>query len=131
MYRASVFIALSLLSLAAPACRRNRPADPPPPVATQPPPPPPPCDVVGTWQALQPFTPQEIDVAATAQAGVFNVRARNGANVGVATVNNAGAVPVDTKVTDPIYRCTVGADCNTMTCAFTGGVAPMGFKRIK
>lgn len=130
MHRALIFTAFSLLSLAAPACRRHRAAEPPPPQPMPPPPPPPPCDVVGSWKATQAFTPQEIDIAATEKVGVFNVRVRNGAGIGVATVQTAGGIPVDTSVTNPIYRCNVGTDCNTMTCAFTGGAAPMTFTRI-
>lgn len=131
MHRA-LLIAAVTLSLVAPACRRHRAAEPPPPPAQPmpPPAPPPPCDVVGSWQATSSFTPQEIDIAATDKPGVFSVRARNGANVGVATIQTNAGVPVDTSVTNPIYKCTVGADCNLMTCAFTGGAAPVNFKRI-
>lgn len=132
MNRALVLSALALFAVAAPACRRHRNAQPPPPVAYTPPPaPPPPCDVVGAWAATTTFSPQEIDITATEKAGVYNVRVRNGANLGVATVQTSGGVPVDTSVTNPIYKCSVGTDCNMMTCAFTGGAAPVTFKRIQ
>jgi hypothetical protein len=133
MNRTFAFVAVSILALVAgPACRRNRnAAAPPPPAYTPPPPPPPPCDVVGSWAATSPFTPQEIDVSATEKAGVYNVRVRNGANLGVATVQTSGGMPVDTSVTNPIYKCSIGTDCNLMNCSFTGGAAPVTWKRIK
>ena len=52
-------------------------------------------------------------------------------DVGVATVQTNTGVPVDTSVTNPFYRCAVGPDCNTMTCAFTGGAAPATFTRLQ
>lgn len=132
MNRTFALAVFSLVVVAAPACHRHRHAEPPPPPAyTPPPPPPPPCDVVGSWGATSPFTPQEIDVSPTEKAGVFNVRVRNGANLGVATIQTSGGVPVDTSVTNPIYKCTVGTDCNLMTCSFTGGAAPVTWKRIQ
>ena len=62
---------------------------------------------------------------------MFNVRARNGANLGVATLGTMTGGAVDTQLTDPLYRCTVGPGCNAMTCAFTGGAAPATFTRIE
>src|SRR5687767_9670905 len=129
----ALIVAASLLALA-PACRRHRAADPPPPppVAAMPPPPPPPCDVVGSWEAMQTFTPQQIDVAATEKVGVFQVRVRNGANLGVATIQSNSSAPVDTSVTNPIYKCqVVEGNCNQMTCSFTGGAAPVSWKRLQ
>jgi hypothetical protein len=130
MYRGIVTLAVSLaLCASIGGCHRR--AAQPPPVAAMPPPPPPPCDVVGSWLTDQPlpFGPQQIDIAPGDRAGVYLVRARNGATVGSATVANAGAAPVDTQLTNPVYRCAVGNDCNAMTCAFTGGVAPATFHR--
>ncbi len=128
----ALIVALSVLALV-PACHRHRNAAPPPPapVAAMPPPPPPPCDVVGSWEAMQTFTPQQIDVAPTDKVGVFNVRVRNGANLGVATIQSNSSAPVDTSVTNPLYRCTVAENnCNVMTCSFTGGAAPVSWKRL-
>ena len=134
MNRALIVAPLLLLALA-PACRRHRHADappPPPPAYTPPPPPPPPCDVVGSWEAMQTFTPQQIDVAATEKVGVYQVRVRNGANLGVATIQTNSSAPVDTSVTNPIYRCqVVEGNCNQMTCSFTGGAAPVSWKRLQ
>lgn len=125
-------LVLSLLGAGAAACRREKPAEPPPPVAATPPPPPPPCDVVGSWQAQPalPLGPQQIDVVATDKPGVFLVRAKNGADMGVASIKTSSNVPVDTAITNPVYKCSVGADCNTMTCGFMGGAAPATFKRL-
>lgn len=135
MQRVAVFLALSVLTLAAPACRRHRQAEAPPPPPAQPlppPPPPPPCDVVGSWEAMQTFTPQQIDVSPTEKPGVFNIRVRNGANLGVATIQTNSSMPVDTSVTNPIYRCAVAENnCNVMTCSFAGGAAPVSWKRIQ
>jgi hypothetical protein len=133
MNRALIVVAVSLLALA-PACRRHRTAEAPPPPAQPlpPPPPPPPCDVIGSWEAMQTFTPQQIDVSPTEKVGVFNVRVRNGANLGVATIQTNSSAPVDTSVTNPLYRCQVAeGNCNVMTCSFTGGAAPVSWKRIQ
>lgn len=137
MHRSLIAVVLPLgFALAlTPACHRHRAADapPPPPAEAVPPPPPPPCDLVGSWKAQPPLPlgPQEVDVAPGDRPGVFLVRAKNGTNVGVATVQTNTGVPVDTSVTNPFYRCAVGPDCNTMTCAFTGGAAPATFTRIQ
>ncbi|MGZ3419109.1 MAG: hypothetical protein ACXWUG_12145 [Polyangiales bacterium] len=129
----AVFPLVLLVSVV--GCHRHRPAEAaPPPVEAPPPPPPAPCDVIGTWQAQNPLPmglgPQMIDIAAGDRPGVYNVRAHNGANVGVATVQSSTGTAVDTAVTNPFYKCTVG-DCNTLTCAFTGGTAPAIFKRVQ
>lgn len=127
-------LALSLLFafLSVAACRREKQAEAPPPAPAPPPPPPPPCDVIGSWQAVAPvpFGPQQIDILPGTGPGVFNVRAHNGASLGVGTVANTTGGVVDTKITDPIYKCSVGPDCNTLTCAFTGGLGPSQFKRM-
>lgn len=127
-------LALSLLFafLSVAACRREKQAEAPPPAPAPPPPPPPPCDVIGSWQAAAPvpFGPQQIDILPGTAPGVFNVRAHNGASLGVGTVANTTGGVVDTKITDPIYKCSVGPDCNTLTCAFTGGLGPSQFKRM-
>lgn len=129
---AAALIPIVLVLASAGGCRRERAAQAPPPAPAPPPPPPPPCDVIGKWQATPPLPlgPHQIDIAPTERPGVYLVRAFNGTNLGVATVKNTTGAPVDTHVTDPIYRCAVGPDCNTMTCAFTGGVAPATFKRL-
>lgn len=124
-------LSFAFVVLSAVACRREKAAEAPPP-APAPAPPPPPCDVIGSWQALAPvpFGPQQIDILPGDRPGVFNVRAHNGASIGVGTVANTTGTAVDTKITDPIYKCSVGPDCNTMTCAFTGGLGPSQFKRM-
>lgn len=127
-----VVLTVALAGTLVVACQHEKPVEAPPPAAQPPPPPPPPCDVVGSWQAQPalPLGPQQIEITAGNKPGVFNVRAKNGANMGVATVNTGTSVPVDTAITDPVYKCSVGADCNTMTCAFMGGAAPATFKRL-
>jgi hypothetical protein len=127
------FAALTALT----GCHRHRAADAPPPppsVAYTPPPPPRPCDVIGSWHVDNPMPggPQEVDIAPSpdGQAGAYMVKARNGANLGVATINTGNQLRVDTQVTNPIYKCEVQPDCDTMVCAFNGGAAPASFKRI-
>lgn len=127
---------LTLAAVALFGCHRHRKAESAPPAEQMPPPPPPPpppCDVIGSWQAQPPLPlgPQQIDIAPTDRAGVYDVRAKNGTSLGVATIQTTTGAAVDTQVTNPIYRCTVGSDCNTMTCAFTGGTAPATFKRLQ
>jgi len=131
MYRGLVTFAVSLALCAGVAGCRKRSAAPPPVAAQPPPPPPPPCDVIGSWLSASPlpFQPQRIDIAPGQAPGVYLVRAANGTTLGQATMQNAGAAPIDTKLTDPVYRCAVVSDCNSMTCSFTGGVAPATFKR--
>lgn len=127
------FAALSVAALSSVGCHAQTQAEAPPPApAPAPPPPPPPCDVLGSWQALAPvpFGPQQIDILAGDRPGVYNVRAHNGGNLGVATVQNTTGGAVDTAITNPVYSCKVGPDCNTMTCAFTGGLGPSQFKRM-
>ncbi len=137
MHRRSVpavlVLAFAFAATASVGCRRERAAEAPPPPPPVPAPPPPPCDVLGNWQALPPLPlgPQQFTVAPGDRPGVFYVRALNGQNLGVATIQTTTGMPVDTQVTNPIYQCTVGPDCNTMTCAFSGGAAPSTFKRIQ
>jgi len=130
---ASVAVPLALAATLLVACHRQQAAEAPPPApAPAPPPPPPPCDVLGSWQAIAPvpFGPQVIDILPGDKPGVYNVRAHNGASLGVGTVANTTGGVVDTSITNPVYKCSVGPDCNAMTCAFTGGLGPSSFKRL-
>jgi hypothetical protein len=130
---ASSFVLAASFSMTLLGCQAQVGAGAPPPAAVPAPaPPPPPCDVLGSWQAVAPvpFGPQQIDIAPGDRPGVFNVRAHNGGSIGVGTVQNTTGVPVDTAITNPVYQCKVGPDCNTLTCAFTGGLGPSQFKRM-
>lgn len=130
--------ALSMLAATA-GCRRHaRPVDAPPPapVAETPPPPPPrACDVIGAWHVENPMPggPQEVEIAPSpdGQPGAYMVKGRNGTNLGPVTVNTGNQVRVDTQYTNPIYKCDVQADCDTMVCAFQGGAAPATFRRLR
>jgi hypothetical protein len=137
-FRHAFAAALALVALATVGgCHRHRapenPPPAPPPVAVAPPPRP--CDVIGAWHIDNPMPggPQEVDIAPSTdgQPGAYMVRTRSGTNLGVATISGGNQMRVDTQYTNPIYKCEVQADCDTMVCAFTGGTAPATFHRIR
>jgi hypothetical protein len=90
-----------------------------------------PCKPIGLWKAVGPSGATEIKVAQSmAKPGTFDVSYK-GANLPNAGTQNGDKFNVDLgQSTGGIYNCTMGANCNQMSCGFSGQ-APTVFNKAE
>jgi hypothetical protein len=80
------------------------------------------CKPIGYWRAAGPAGAEEIKVTgSTSKPGQYDVAYKGAALPAGSGTQNGNKFTVDVgQTTNGLYNCTLGADCRTMSCGFTG-----------